>query len=41
MKSPSPITSAKPDEFEYPLKLIPIGKKMFINKRKEFSRNKR
>jgi len=30
----------KADELESPLKLIPIGKKILIDKRKEFSRNK-
>ena len=40
IKSPYQIQSAKPDELESPLKLIPIGKKTLINKKKEFSRNK-
>ena len=40
IKSPYQIQSAKPDEIESPLKLIPIGKKTLINKKKEFSRNK-
>ena len=30
--------SVKPDELEYPLKLIPIGQKTLINKRKEFTK---